>query len=224
MQDTPTFTKHPVKPPNDPTTASRTWAIALIASAGLLLAAIGIIVWLILVRNAGVATIPAAPVDPSVNVKSVSFVLPADMPATYVKNDQSKVGESVVFYDDETTMCSIMLATLPVDGNKVPQEVAIERLGTAYAQGASTKLITGGERFVVAETDGAHQYSFDSVLTEQSVDVPAVGFASRKQVTLFKQMGNNVASLGYGCKTEAWAAKQEELAKLVTSITLRTER
>ncbi len=225
MQELPTPIKSPVKPPKDPTAASRTWAIALVTSAGLLLAAIGVVVWLVYVRGAGgVAVAPAAPVDPSINVKNVTFVLPADMPATYIKNDQSKVGESVVFYDDEATMCSIMLAILPADATKKPQDVALERIAASYTLGMSVNGITGADQVSIRDADATHEYTFDAVTTEVGVNVTGVGYTGRQQTVLFRKLGNQVTAISYSCKTETWAAKQAEFATIVAGITVKTER
>ncbi|HVI69811.1 MAG TPA: hypothetical protein VM581_05160 [Magnetospirillaceae bacterium] len=225
MKDLPKPTKGAIKPPKDPTAASRTWAIALIVSAILLLAAVGVVIWLVVTRGlGGVNTASQAPTDPSVGVKNVTFVLPADMPAPYVKRDQSRVGESVVFYDDEGSVCSVMLSVLPVDAAKTPQQQVFDRLAAAYAKGVDTTNTKVGERYVVKDADGTHEYSFESVVTGQSLNINAVGHVARQQVTLFKKFGNQVVAIGYGCKTETWLAKQTELAALVGGITLKTER
>lgn len=222
MQELPKPVENPVKSPKDPTAASRTWAIALVASAVLLLAAGGIVVWLVLVRIPGGVTLPFVPVDPSINVKNVTFVLPADMPTTYVKNDQSKVSESVIFYDDEATMCSMMLATLPADSVKKPQDIALERIAASYTLGMSVNRITGAELVIIR--DGTNDYAFEAVATEVGVNVTGIGYAGRQQTVLFKKFGNQVAVISYGCKTETWAEKQTELATIVAGITVKTER
>lgn len=229
MQDqTPVVPKPepPKKPtkPRDPTAASRTWAIALVVSAVFLLAAAGVVVWLVLTRSTATPVGNIAPSDPAYGVKNVSFVLPADFPANYVPHDQSKVGESFVFYDDEPAGCSLVLGVLPSSATKPPQDVVVERLAAAYAPGVTTTQTTLGERFVVKDADGSREYSFESVDTEQGVNVSAVGFTGRQQTTQFKAFGTQVAALGYGCKTDAAADKKAEVATLAARITIKTER
>lgn len=212
------------QPPKDPTASSRTWAIALIVSAIFLLAAIGVVVWIVLTRNAAptVNTTPAPPADPAVGVKKISFVMPNDFPAAYVKHDQSKPGETWTFYDDEATACSVVLGLLPVDAAKTPQELVVARIADSYPSGVAAPTLTPGERFVVK--DAEHEYSFDAITTEQTINLQGVGFTSRHQMTGFKKLGNQIVVIGYGCKADTWTQKQGELAALVSGITLKTER
>lgn len=208
--------------PKDPTASSRTWAIALVVSACFLLVALGVAVWIFTARGGNVTILPPPPTDPAIGIKSVSFVLPTDMPAAYVKYDQSQVGESFVFYDDEAAGCSLVLGVLPSEADKTPQATALARIANAYTQGVTTTNTTLGERFVVK--DQQDDYSFESVVTEQSVAVTAVDVKTRHQLTMFKKLGQSIVVIGYGCKAETWEAKQAELATLVSGITLKTER
>lgn len=221
MSDLPPQQK-PVTPPRDPTKTNRTWTIALVTSAVFLLAAIGVVIWMVVARSALPPTTPPPQTDPAIGVKNVTFVPSADIPPTFIKRDQSRVGESLVFYDDEGTGCSVVQGVLPYDSAKSPQEITLERLAAAYAEGVTTIKASAGERLVFK--DDAREYSFETVETEQSVNLKGVGFGNRSQTTAFAKLGNQVVVIGYGCKTEVWAQKQQELAAIAAKITLKTER
>jgi hypothetical protein len=212
-------TKHRV----DPTASSKSLAIALVVAAAFLLAAAGIIVWLVF-GNKPSSTVTNKPADDVASVKNVSFVVPPDLPANYVRNDQSKTGSTTIFYYDDATNCGFTLGIAPVPADKPVKGVVTDALAAAATQGVATTTKIDGAKVDLKDSASGKAYTFDAIDAEQTVDVPAVNFTKQNNTILYKQFGAQIASLGYACKAEVWAEKKVELATWAQKFTVKTER
>ncbi len=217
-QNTPP--EHSPKTMPDPTKSSKSWAIAIVVSAVLLLAAAGVVAWIIISRMQTAPKVAAPPPDETKNVTAVSFVPPADLPANYAKNDQSKPDATTVFYYDDATNCgfTVNIGIIPSD-----KKLAVIIPGLAVVEGTATTKSEPADKISFKDADGSKTYAFDSVALEQVVSVPGVTFPQHK-VMAYKQFGYRLASVAYACKNETWDAKKDELAKIMATFTVKTER
>lgn len=209
--------------PVDPTASSKSLAIALVVASAFLIAAIGIVVWLVLGKKSAPA-VTNKPTDDVAGVKSVSFVAPGDLPATYSKNDQSKVGATTIFYYDDAVNCGITLGVAPVPADKAIKDVVADALAAVGTQGVAIASKVEGEKADFKDSASGKTYTFDALDVEQNVDVPGVAFKKQNNTILYKQFGTSVASIGYACKSESWGEKKAELASLAQKFTVKTER
>jgi hypothetical protein len=218
---------HPEQPRaehrGDPTASSKSLAIALVVATAFLLAAIGIIVWLVF-GNKPAPAVVNKPADDVASVKSVSFVVPADLPVSYARNDQSKVGSTTIFYYDNATNCGITLGVAPVPADKPVKDAVTDALAAAGTQGVATVSKAEGTKSDLKDSVSGKAYTFNAIDAEQTVDVPGVTFTKQNNTILYKQFGTSIASLGYACKAETWAEKKIELAAWVQKFTVKTER
>jgi hypothetical protein len=216
----------PAKPIGDPTKTSRSLAIALIVSAILLLAAAGVIIWLIVANNGShlASNVRVTSPDDTKDVKSVSLVPPATLPVNYAKNDQSTLDATNIYYYDDATNCGITVGVIPVPVGKTIKDVVVDAVVAAQTKGVTTTKNAAGDKYAIKDADGSKTYTFDSVALEQDVKVDGVAFTKQNNVIIYKQFGEQAASLSYACKSDAWAGKQTELAGLIKQFTAKTER
>lgn len=215
----------PFKAPKDPTRMSRSLAIAIVFSAIFLIVAIGIVVWLFTFPRNQVANQADQATEDVRDVKNVNFVPPADLPANYVKNDQSTVSATHVYYYDDATNCGFTVGVSDIQDGKSAKDVAVEATTKVQADGITTAGRTDGDMYDLKDADDAEEvYQFESVNLEQDVNVPGVGFKKQSGAVLYKQFGVKVASLSYACRAETWTQNKTELATLVTKFTVKTER
>ena len=209
----------------DPTKVSRSLAIAMVFSVVFLIIAVGVIVWLFITPRNPVATQANQAADDVRNVKSVSLVPPADLPTTFVKNDQSSNDATHIYYYDDATNCGFTVSVSKVTQNKSLKDLAIEAATSGQAQGITTAGRTDGDTYDLKDADKADAvYQFESINLDQDVNVAGVGFTKQYMAVLYKQFGQQVASLGYACKAETWTDKKAELATIVSKFTVKTER
>lgn len=217
-------------PPNplkvkDPTRVSRSLAIAMVFSVVFLIIAVGVIVWLFVVPRNPVATQANQATDDVRDVKSVSLIPPATMPDTYTKNDQSREGATQVYYYDNASNCGFTVGIGTADQNKSVKDMVVEAVTAAQAQGVTTTGRSDGDTYKLKDADDADKtYTFESINLEQDVQVDGVPFTKQSNAILYKQFGQQVASLSYACKAETWTDKKAELATLVSNFTVKTER
>lgn len=213
------------KAPKDPTRVSRSLAIAMVFSVVFLIIAVGIIVWLFTFPRNPVANQANTATEDVRDVKNVSFVTPADLPANYVKNDQSTVSATHVYYYDDATNCGFTVGVAEVQEDKSAKDAAVEATTKAQAEGITTTGRTDGDTYDLKDTEDADKtYRFESVALEQDVNVPGVAFTKQSGAVLYKQFGTKIASLSYACKAETWTQNKAELATLVSKFTVKTER
>jgi cytoskeletal protein RodZ len=213
------------KSPKDPTRASRSLAIAMVFSVVFLIIAVGIIVWLFTFPRNPVANQANTATEDVRDVKDVSFVTPADLPAQYTKNDQSTVSATHVYYYDDATNCGFTVGVADVQDGKSTKDSAVEVTTKAQAEGVSIAGRTDGDTYDLKDADDAEKtYQFESVSLEQDVNVPGVAFNKQSGAVLYKQFGAKIASLSYACKAETWTQNKAELATLVSKFTVKTER
>jgi len=213
-------------PKTDPTKTSQSLAIALVVSVIFLLAAAGIITWLLVTKGSPGSknTTRSNAASDTASVKKVSLLPPADLPPQYVKNDQSTPAVTQIYYYDDATNCGITAAVAPIEQNKTLDETVTTMATAGAAPGVKTTQSTKGQTYAIKDADGKTSYSFDSLELTQDVRVPGVGFTTQSSVSAFKQFGAQAAILTYACKTESWPAKKAELAALITKFTAKTER
>nr|ALS91408.1 protein of unknown function (DUF1049) [uncultured bacterium] len=207
----------------DPTASSKSLAIALVVAFAFLLAAIGIVLWLVF-SHKPTNTAINRPTDDVASVKNVSFVVPTDLPTGYVKNDQSTVDATTIFYYDEAANCGFTLGVSPVPADKGVKDAVVDALNALGAQGVATTSKTDGAKADIKDSTSGKTYTFDSIDAEQTVDVPGVAFTKQNNTILYKQFGQRIASLSYACKTESWVSKKAELAAWAQKFTVKTER
>lgn len=209
---------------SDPTKSSKSLAIALVVSAVFLLAAAGIAAWLLLNKPADTSTVQNVPADDAAGVSNVSFVAPATVPVNYKKTDQSKAGATTIYYYDDATNCGITVGVSAVPTDKTVKAAVADALVAAETGGVTTASNTAGDNYSLKDADGKHTYSFASLILDQDVNVQGVGFTKQNNIILYKQFGQQIASLSYACKSDTWADKKAELAGLVKAFTVKTER
>ena len=216
---------HPLSPLKDPARSSRSLAIAMVVSVVFLIIAAGIIVWLFITPRNPVATQVNQPDNDVRDVKNVTLVAPTDLPASYAKNDQSKNGSVQIFYYDDAANCGFTVGVIGVSQNKSAKDSVIESITSSQAQGITTTGQSEGDTYELKDADNADKtYDFASVNLDQDVKVDGVPFTKQSNAILYKQFGNQIASLSYACKAETWADKKVELATLVSKFTVKTER
>jgi cytoskeletal protein RodZ len=215
----------PFKAPKDPTRMSRSLAIAMVFSVVFLIIAVGIIVWLFTFPRNPVANQANTATEDVRDVKNVSFITPADLPANYLKNDQSTANATHVYYYDDATSCGFTVGVSDMQDGKSAKDLALEATTKAQAEGITTTGRTDGDTYDLKDADDAEKtYQFESVSIEQDANVPGVAFNKQNGAVLYKQFGAKVASLSYACKSETWTQNKAELATLVTKFTVKTER
>lgn len=216
--------KAPLPTPVKPVKDRKSLAIALIVSAVFLLAAAGILVWL-LTKNPGTTQAPLPTTDPAKNVKSFTFEAPATLPVNYARRDQNTVEAATTYYFDVDTSCGITTGALKLGVNGLSAKDAVLRsVQAAEALGVKVKKSTDGPKFSVADVDGKTTYDFATIMLEQDVNMSGVTFKSQNSLIAYKQLGQEVGTIGYSCKTEAWDAKTAELEALAKAFTLKTVR
>lgn len=208
----------------DPTASSKSLAIALIVASVFLLAAASIIVWLVFGNKQATPTVVNKPADDVADVKSVSFVAPADLPTTYVKNDQSTRDATTIFYYDDASNCGFTIGVAPAPTDKPVKDAVTEAIAALETQGVATTSKAEGEKIGLKDSATGTAYSFSTVELEQTVDVPSVVFKKQNNTIAYKQFGTSVASLGYACKSEVWPDKKTELAAWAQKFTVKAER
>lgn len=214
----------PPKTPSDPAKSSRSLAIALVVSAVFLLVAAGIVVWLVVARGSHSTTSTVKSPDDTRDVKSVTLVPPATLPANYVKNDQSTADATNIYYYDDATNCGITVGVVPMPGNMTIKEVVTGAITAAQTQGVTTTATKDGDKYAIKDADGKKTYTFESVALEQDVKVDSVAFLQQDHIIAYKQFGAQAALISFACKREVWADKQTELTDLVKQFTAKTER
>lgn len=203
--------------------SSKGLTIALVAAAVFLLVAGGVTAWLLLHKPAG--TVQNKPADDAVGVTKVSFVVPADMPAAYVKNDQSTLAGTTVYYYDDSANCGVRYGVIAVPTDKADVQAVVDTVAATETQGVTTtSTTTGKDTYTFKDADGKHTYTFASEAMNQDVSVPGVTYTKQSNVLLYKQFGNQIAWLGYTCKSDTWASKKDELTAIAKKFTVKTER
>lgn len=207
----------------DVTKNSRSLAIALVFGAVFFVAACGLAAWM-LVQKPATTTVQNIPTDDVATVTKVSFIAPATLPANYVMTDQSTRDVTNTYYYDDATNCGITIGISAVPANKTIKDTVADAITAAQTQGVTTASKTDGSSYSIKDTDGKHTYSFSSVNLDQNVSVQGVNFTKQNNVLLYKQFGNQIASISYACKSDTWPQKKDELAGLVKAFTVKTER
>lgn len=214
----------PFKAPKDPARMSRSLAIAMVFSVVFLIIAVGIIVWLFIFPRNPVADQASVAQEDVRDVTSVSFVAPADLPANYIKNDQSTEDTTHIYYYDDATNCGFTVDVSKAQSGKTTKDIAITATTKTQAEGVTTAGQTESDTYDLKDAESDKIYQFESVSLEQDVNVPGVTFKKQSAGVLYKQFGEQIASLSYACKEESWAQNKAELATLVTKFTVKTER
>lgn len=224
----PQHAHHPepnTAPKTDPTKSSKTWAIALIASTIFLLAAAGVVTWLVLTRsNPNVTTTITTPPDDTKGVKNATFVAPTSLPATFAKTDQSKIDATTNIYAEDPLSCAIITHIAGMPAGKSPKDVATEAITSTQTSGVTTTQTTQVDAIKIKNADGATTYTFDASALAQTVDVKDVGFTGQRTTIAYKQFGNQIVAIAYTCKNEAADEKKTEAANIVAAFTVKTER
>jgi len=204
---------------------SRSLAIAMVVAAVFLIIAAGVIAWLIITPRSPAATVANQATDDVRDVKNVSFLPPADLPANYVMNNQSKNDHVQVYYYDDVTNCGFTVGVGDVMTGKTVKDTVIEAVTAAQVQGISTTGKNDGDAYELHDADVVSKaYTFESVNLDQDVAVDGVAFTKQNNTILYKQFGSKIASLSYACKAETWTATKTELATLASKFTVKTER
>jgi flagellar basal body-associated protein FliL len=202
--------------------SSTSLAIALVVSAVLLLAAISIAAWL-MTRSGSTTTVNKQNGDGSASVKTVSFVAPSDIPASYVKTDENTQTAQTTSYFDANAACRIVTSVNPATDQDIKAAI-IASLDSLKATGIATSATAAGNDYTVADTDGSHHYTFASVTAEQDVNVPGVSFSHQKGIAAYKQFGALFASITVTCKDDSWEARKTDLEALIQHFKVKTER
>ena len=227
---TPEDTPHSSQPaPNHapapiPVGGSRSLAIALVVSAVFLIAAAGVVVWLLVTHTQPAPTVQNMPTDDAKDVKNVNLLPPADLPATYGKTDQSGVGVVHVYYYDTNTACGFTTSVVPVPTDTTVKEAAVTAITSAQAEGFTTTATASGEPASLNDADTGKPYTFESLTLDQNVNVSGVAFKQQHSSVWYKQFGNQVAVLSFACKADIWADKKAELTALAQKFMVKTER
>jgi hypothetical protein len=225
--DLPQPTHQPVfddsLPPSPQPKSSKPLAVALVVSVVLLLAAAGVTAWLLL-KPAGSTTLNQQAGDGSGSVKSVFFVAPASLPASYVKTDENtQIGQSTDYFD-ASTACRITTAVKQATDPDI-KAVTIAGIEALKETGITTAATTNGSNYTFNDTDGSHKYAFSSVVADQEVSVPGVSFSHQKSIVAYKQFGSShYASITFSCKDDSFESKKTELEALIQTFKVKTER
>jgi len=208
----------------DPARSRRSLAIAMVFAVLFLIIAVGIIVWLFVMPRNPVVTGSQATEDVR-DVKNVTLVAPADLPANYAKTEQSTNDQTRTYYYDDATNCGFTVGVAAANNGKTAKETATATITSAQAQGITVAGQSDGSNFELYDADDADTtYEFGSVTLDQDVKVDGVAFTQQNNVIVYKQFGNKIAVLSYACKAETWTSKKVELATLVSKFTVKTER
>jgi hypothetical protein len=138
--------------------------------------------------------------------------------------DQSKTDATNIYYYDDATNCGMTVGVSTVPTDKTVKSAVADALAAAATQGVTTANNTAGDKYNLKDVDGKHTYSFESINLDQDVNVQGVGFNKQHNVLLYKQFGNQIASLSFACKSDMWEQKKEELQAIVKAFTVKTER
>jgi hypothetical protein len=211
----------PVSPPHHGD--GKSWAIALVVSAVLLLAAIGVAAWFIF-KPGGSTVVNQLSGDGSASVTKVTFVAPADLPSVYSKRDENTHTTQVTHYDDPQTLCGVTTAVRPALADKAPKDAVVAAVEAAKDSGITVANSTAGTGYKIVDSDGTHTYDFSSEVFEQDVNIPGVAFNKQNTLAAYKQFGSQVASISFVCKLDSWEAKKAELETLIQTFKVKTER
>lgn len=210
------------EPAPNKSSSGKSLAIALLVASVFLLAAIAIVVWLFITRSNGQSITGVDPNSDTKNVKTVEFVAPDDLLAKYAKNDQSKNGDSTVFYYDDASACGVTSFVAPVTAAGSLQELVIQSFQSLETKGVTVAGSNAGPSYKIKDSSNGKTYTFDSVELTQDVKALGIDFTKQNNVILYKQIGTHVAALGYACKDQTWASKKDELTKYINEFTVRT--
>lgn len=202
--------------------SGRGLTVLVIISGFLLLVAIAVVIMLFMSRAAASNAVQSG--DDAKSIKNVSFLPPADLPAVYVPDNQSTNTVSKMFYFDSETNCGLITAITAADSAKSVKDAALAIVNSGNAAGVATANLVDGQKIDLKDSDQQKSYTFGAADLEQSVQVPGVPFNSQNYLVAYKQLGSKLVAAAYGCKSDSWQLKKDELAGLMQNFTLKTEK
>lgn len=156
----------------------------------------------------------------SSTVKSVEWVAPADISTNFALRGESTDSSKTLVYEDLALGCKITTTVQDFVDQSNEQEFLVKQ-ADSVAKVADSK---SGTEYFIKDVDAVHDYNFDSVLIEQTLDLPEIGFDKIFNQTVFKQFNYQLASISYACKSDAWDANKATLDELINKFTVKTER
>jgi hypothetical protein len=211
----------PPAQPQRPYGESKSLAIALVVSAVFLLAA-GAISFYLLTKPAGAPTAQQPTGDGSENVKNVGWVTPATIPAAYARRDQNTLAVATTYYTDAAAGCGITTTVQTIPASGTIKEGVLASAKAAQSYGIATTNATDAAEIDMQNQDGK-TFTFKTMQLEQTVAVTGVPYTAQRTLLAYKQFGQQVATIAYTCRTEAWEPKNTELKTLVTAFKVKTE-
>lgn len=211
----------PPAQPQRPYGENKSLAIALVVSAIFLLAA-GAISFILLTKPAGTPTAQQPTGDGSESVKNVGWVTPATMPAAYARRDQNTVAVSTTYYTDAAAGCSITTTVQAVPASGTVKEGVLASAKAAQSYGIATTNAADAADVNIQNQDGK-TFTFKAMQLEQTVAVTGVPYSAQRTLLAYKQFGQQVATVAYTCRNEAWEPKNAELKTLVAAFKVKTE-
>lgn len=211
----------PPAQPQRPYGESKSLAIALVVSAIFLLAA-GVISFNLLTKSAGVPTAQQPTGDGSENVKNVGWVTPTTIPAAYARRDQNTLSVATTYYSDAAAGCSITTTVQAAPASGTVKEGVLTAAKAAQSYGVATTNAADASDVNIQNQDGK-TFAFKAMQLEQTVAITGVPYAAQRTILAYKQFGQQVATIAYACRTDAWEPKSPELKTLVAAFKVKTE-
>lgn len=198
--------------------------IALIVSALFLLAAVGVGLWMVWQKNSA----DTQPTDTTVtkDVKKVSWVVPKDLPAVYVKRDQNTHDVVSSYYYDDATICGLTTAVMNITAakGKTAKEAVINMVKDNSMQGVTLISNFDGADLIIKDAVDNQEYTFNSLDITQNVNVEGITFKKQNTTVMYKQFGDHLASIAMTCQEASWASKKADLTKVLKTFTVKVER
>lgn len=190
-----TLPEAPGKPKGD----KKSLAVALITAFVFLLAAVGVAVWLFMQKNSQTVITQLDP-NSTVNVKSVAWIEPAELPKNYVRYDQTTGEETVLYYANAGDGCSVAARVLKnYTGDNPMQNAAKANDSSGIATDSVTEYPSGT---TISDPDGQRQYDFVAAEFSQKVTVPTLSYDYRSGTVYYKEFGNDLAVLSFSCPAQ----------------------
>jgi hypothetical protein len=201
---------------------NKKWLI--IAGAVVLLAIAGGVAWW-LMSSGKTPTDTVEQKADTASVRSVSWIEPLDIPASYKKYDDSSDSTKTFTYADSNYKCDIITDIAPFGMysryGKTPLDVVRE-----YEKDEGVTIVKeeAGPSLEFKDVNGSQTYKFDTVLFEKDLDLKDVDFKKEFTLAAYKPFGVYAVTISYTCREANWNKQKGELEKIVKQFTLRTER
>ncbi len=214
-----------VAPPSITLKKNRSLAIALLASAILLVAAGGIAWWIIAQKFSNSQAEQSLPnAQDTSDVQSVGWVAPTPWtnPGYRSRQENTAAMTRTVYW--ESAGCSVTATIGQLTRGKTVKDDVLDDIKSLESSGFKVTSSADGTGITLTDADGTHKYPFKAIELTQSVNVPGVSFSQQQQIVVYKQFNEQYASLSGLCKSDLWPTQKDYITTTMQEFTLKTER